>query len=211
MKLHNPSHHAPRHHRPHLLSARLNELRQFGASESVINLLINDMAKRYSVDTSTLFHNGNLAELADSLDNRILEQREQQLMDILHPITESSVLIAGEIPPHCIEELVYTSASIVQTHPLGPHGDRPPHLRHFERSFSNYSHAGGPEELMDSTFSVIVAHGFKMDKGIFVSRHASFAAKVWAQTPFIVFIADHRAPHHIENLGNRTINLVIPE
>lgn len=204
-------HHAPRHHRPHLLSARLDELRQLGASESVLNLLINKMADRYSLDTSTLTSTSNLAELANSLDSKILEQREQQLLGILQPIAEATVLVAGEMPPHVIEELVHTRAGITQTHPLGPHGDRPPHLRHFERSFSNYRHVGAPDEIMESMFTTIVAHGFKTTTGILVSRHASFAVKVWPQTPLIVFMADHHAPHHIETLGNRTFNLVIPE
>lgn len=211
MKLHAHNDLAHRHHRPHLLSARLDELRQLGASESVLSLLINEMANRYSLDTSILTNTGNLADLANSLDRKILEQRDQQLMELLQPTTESSVLVAGEIPPHVIEELVHTSAQITQSHPLGPHGDRPPHLRHFEQSLKNYRHVGNPEELLDSTFTTIVAHGYKTDKGVLVSRHASFAAKVWPQTPLLLFLADHRAPHHIENLGNRTINLVIPE
>lgn len=205
------SHHAHRHHRPHLLSARLDELRQLGASESVLSLLINEMANRYSLDISALHNTGTLADLANSLDRKILEQRDQQIMGLLHSTTESSVLVAGEMPPHVVEELIHTSTTITQTHPLGPHGDRPPHLRHFEQSFSNYRHVGNPEEITDSTFTTIVAHGFKTDKGVLVSRHASFAAKVWPQAPLLVLIADHRAPHHIENLGNRTINLVIPE
>lgn len=203
--------HAPRHHRPHLLSARLDELRHLGASESVLNVLIKEMANRYSLDTSVLNNTGNLVELANSLDCKILEQREQQLMGILHPIAEATVLVAGEMPPHVIEELVHTCARITQTHPLGPHGDRPPHLRHFEHSFSNYRHVGSPEEVMESIFTAIVVHGYKTDKGVLVSRHASFAARVWPQTPSLMFIADHRAPHHLENLGNRTFNLIIPE
>jgi hypothetical protein len=204
-------HHAPRHHRPHLLSARLNELRQLGASEAVINLLINEMAERYSLDTATLTITGNLAELANSLDRKILEQREQQLLGILQPITESTVLVTGEMPPHVIEELVHTRAQITQTHPLGPHGDSPPHLRHFEQSFTNYRHVGSPEDVMESIFTAIVTHGYKTDRGVLVSRHASFAVRVWPQTPLIMFTADHQAPHHLENLGNRTFNLIIPE
>lgn len=204
-------HHALRHHRPHLLSARLDELRQLGASEAILNQLINEMAERYTLEPSTLTNTGNLDELANSLDCKILEQREQQLMAILQPITDATVLVAGEMPPHVIEELVHSRARITQTHPLGPHGDRPPHLRHFEQSFSNYRHVGNPEEIMESTFTAIVAHGYKTERGILVSRQASFAVKVWQQTPLIVFMADHRAPHHIETLGNRTFNLVIPE
>lgn len=205
----NNAHNAPRHHRPHLLSDRINEMRQFGATDSVLKLLIEDVAQRYSLDISAM-PNGNITELTTLLDNKILEQREDRLMSMFQP-ADANVLIAGEMPPHVIEELLHTGARITQTHPIGAHGDYPPHFRHFERNFPNFSKAGAPDELMNSSVTIIAAHAYRAGTELLVTRHTSFAARIWPQASLLIFLADHRAPHHIETLGNRNLNLEIPE
>lgn len=203
-------HHHPRHHRPHLLTARIKELREFGASDAVLAQVIADVARSYRIEMPAE-SKADLTERAAALDLMILEQREKRLLGILQPLEDARILITGEMPPHVIEELLTTKIGIIQTHPHGPNGECPPHLKHFERQFPNFNHVASPQEVLELEFTAIATHAYRCENGLLVSRHTSFAARFWPQSPLLIFLADHRAPHHVEVLRDRETNLEIPE
>lgn len=138
MPKHHGHHHHPCEHGPspaglHRIAGRLQEMRAMGAKnediEAVLALLKDKLPKSLiaTVDALNLSDQGTaMAQCAEGANTVALES-----------LRTKKGLIAGEMKPHLIEELMREGISLFQVHDATHHGDRPPHFRHLANRYAN--------------------------------------------------------------------------
>lgn len=135
-----------------------------------------------------------LAQGAEAANGAALEK--------LHQV-EGAVLIAGELPPHLICNLLDHGITATQIHDPTPHGHRPPHFRDVEAWYpGQFVGVVALTDIVSDGVKVILCHAF-LDNGAmgYVSPLALMATRLWPDAEVIATPSDHRAPHHAFKLS----------
>ncbi len=178
------NHHDPRSHYGGFLREALWLLER-GFSPEEVCAALGSAAQEQGIDL------GLIADVTDPMEAAFLLLRAQRAEreHILAELQERDLLVAGELPPRELEVLVRSGARVSQIHRPGPHGDRPPHFRHFAdlgfHGFTNF------EDVAVQRFSVVIVHGYRSGDNWIVSNLASTALASFRDAEGFVVPARH--------------------
>lgn len=184
----------------------LHELRSLGAPESVISSLVMELMAKFPAHADAI----NPGDATIAKAEAILAELGHITANTLSLLKSGTNLIPGEMPPHVLAFLLDEGLSIAQIHEPSPHGDLPPHVRHFEARYAGQFRAVvSLQELAGETFNNLIVHAYKEDKGSsLVPSLALLCERIWHEAPIVAVISDHQAPHH-KAILNKPVNQVI--
>lgn len=204
MPKHHP-HRPPHHHHHHVrraglhhIAKHLDELRKQGVPEEDLGKLLEALTNRLPNSVRPEPADGNALHGADALAAAVQSKNSEALQ----LLKTSSVLIAGQLPPHLIAALLEDGVVASQVHDPAPHGGDPPHFRDLVTWFPGcFSGTTSFAPLARSAIDVIVVEAFLGHQGtVLVSPLAVMAQRLWPAARPVAIPSDHLAPHHLLEL-----------
>lgn len=219
---HHHHHHHHRHHREHApansLVERLVEIRDMGATEDDLHEVIDS----YVFEMKALTPSPGLAPTdpgrgtaerpVDALARARALSDDQTAAENAwrDSLIGKRVLVAGEFPPHLLEEMLYAGIRVTQMHAPTEHGDTPPHFHHLAplglRGVTTL------QEITGAEFDALLVHGAVVEGGakILVAAIVPVVSRMLPHAERHVLESDHVAPHmlfHVAAEGFKHIPL----
>lgn len=188
-----PHHHGPGR-KPSEMMRQLRELQAMGASDNDLHAVLDRYVTASGISTTD--PGRGAPELAVNPFDRyraVLVSVERAVDECLAALRNKEILVAGEFPPHLLDELLHDGAMVTQIHPLTHHGDKPPHFRHLAR----FGLRGliDLQDLATTSFDIVLIHGSKNGDRVSVSPLVPIVLQMFQGAEIYLLDDDCFAPH----------------
>lgn len=186
-----------------------------GASQEALHEIIDQHVREmiehgFDISTAHEFGQGTEAHPVDALN------RARAIAEALHEsedawrssLTGKHVLVAGEFPPHLLEELLDANIKVTQLHPAHDGDFDPPHFHHL----AVYGLRGitSLHDLANIECDSVLVHGVEVGTEIRVSALVPIVLRMFPNAEKHLLSDDHIAPHMIARIprnGFRRVSL----
>lgn len=199
--------HRSKHHHPSsnsdALARHIKELAAMGATEEDLHVVIDqhgaEMTAYDTSDTPTARDpgRGTADNPINPLDRAVAIS---QAYDVAEQLWRSSlrnkdIVVAGEFPPHFLEDLLADDVTVTQIHPAHEGHFGPPHFHHL----ASFGLRGitSLHELADANCDAVMIHGAVIGNEVRVSPLVPIVLRMFPNAEKHLLQDDHIAPHMI--------------